>query len=61
MTIPFFVRATLVPSLPYVKGTNGRAFPFWYPRWESNPQLRFRRALVYPFTYGDLLCLIAYI
>ena len=26
----------------------------WYPRWESNPQLRFRRALVYPFTYGDL-------
>ena len=26
----------------------------WYPRWESNPQLRFRRALVYPFTYGDV-------
>ena len=27
----------------------------WYPRAESNRQLCFRRALLYPFNYGDIL------
>ena len=26
----------------------------WYPRAESNRQLCFRRALLYPFNYGDI-------
>ena len=28
---------------------------FWYPRAESNRQRCFRRALLYPFNYGDIL------
>ena len=33
------------------------AFPIlcWYPRPESNRQRCFRRALLYPFNYGDIL------
>ena len=31
------------------------AILFWYPRAESNRQRCFRRALLYPFNYEDLL------
>lgn len=31
-----------------------KSITIWYPRRESNPQLRFRRASLYPFNYGDV-------
>ena len=31
-----------------------KAVLYWYPRAESNRQRCFRRALLYPFNYGDI-------
>ncbi len=33
----------------------GRTLSSWYPRAESNRQRCFRRALLYPFNYEDML------